>query len=239
MAIYKAHINKEFLTLSNKTAQDSRLSFEARGVLVLLLSMPSDWSVNIAWIQKQSNAGRDKVSRIISELVDCGYMRKDQPRSQKGAFTSQDYFVYADSPLNTTANGFAVNGLAVTGKTPTTKETVIQKKQTTNVYVEQARLCLEYLNKVTSSKYRSDTKSHIANITARLNDGFTVEQIKRVVDCKFIEWGSDAKMSQYLRPQTLFSTGKFQGYLNCSKVGKAINHKNPIQGTDYFDNQEL
>lgn len=134
MAIFKARLDSNYVIISNKTAQDNRLSFEARGVLAMLLSMPDDWSVNVAWIQKQSKAGRDKVNRIINELIECGYMRKDQPRNQQGKFTSQDYFVYpeSDTAEEIPANGFPVNGLPVNGKTPTTKETVIQSTQDTN-----------------------------------------------------------------------------------------------------------
>lgn len=131
MAIFKARLDSNYVIISNKTAQDNRLSFEARGVLAMLLSMPDDWSVNVSWIQKQSTAGRDKVNRIIKELIDCGYMRKDQPRNQQGKFTSQDYFVYPESETaeELPANGLPVNGLPVNGKTPTTKETSLESKQ--------------------------------------------------------------------------------------------------------------
>ena len=128
MAIYKANLETGFTVIPNKTAQDSRLTFEARGMLALLLSLPSDWSVNKAWLIKQSSAGRDKVQSMINELVAHGYMSKTQPKNQKGQFTSNDYFVYP-SPVD----GLPVDGLAVNGETDTTKETDIQKKKDTNL----------------------------------------------------------------------------------------------------------
>lgn len=128
MAIYKANLETGFTVIPNKTAQDNRLTFEARGMLALLLSLPSDWSVNKAWLIKQSSAGRDKVQSMINELVTHGYMSKTQPKNQKGQFTSNDYFVYP-SPVD----GLPVDGLAVDGKTDTTKETDIQKKKDTNL----------------------------------------------------------------------------------------------------------
>lgn len=128
MAIYKASIESGYTVIPNETAQNSNLTFEARGMLSLLLSLPVDWSVNKSWLIKQSNAGRDKVQSIINELVDHGYMSKSQPKNQKGQFTSNDYFVYP-TPVNVkTVDGFAVNG-----ESATTKETVIQKKQNTNL----------------------------------------------------------------------------------------------------------
>ena len=138
MAIYKANLESGYTVIPNETAQNKNLSFEARGMLSLLLSLPVDWSVNKAWLINQSGAGRDKVQAIINELVANGYMSKTQPKKQNGQFTSNDYFVYP-SPVD----GLAVDGLAVNGKSDTTKETVIQKKQYTNL--DQSKIDRENL----------------------------------------------------------------------------------------------
>lgn len=126
MAIFKARVQSNYAQIPNSTAQDNRLSFEARGVLTLLLSMPDDWEVTKQWLCNQTSAGRDKVQRIINELVEFGYIRKSQQRTTGGKFTSNDLFVYAESD-----NGLAVDGLAVNGKTHTTKETYLQNKHNT------------------------------------------------------------------------------------------------------------
>ncbi len=76
---------------------------------------------------------------------------------------------------------------------------------------------IDHLNKVINAKYKSSTKSHAENISARLNDGHSVNDLKLVIDSKSKEWASDKKMSQYLRPSTLFSVSKFQGYLMQAK----------------------
>jgi uncharacterized phage protein (TIGR02220 family) len=76
---------------------------------------------------------------------------------------------------------------------------------------------IKHLNTVINSKYKTSTKSHIENISARLNDGHSVDDLKAVINFKSREWLSDEKMAQYLRPSTLFSASKFQGYLTQSK----------------------
>lgn len=91
---------------------------------------------------------------------------------------------------------------------------------------------LTYLNEVFSSRYKHTTKSHIENINARLSEGHTIEDCKSVIDHKFREWGNDSKMSQYLRPQTIFQTGKFQGYLMASKASGRGSGVNSI-GSDF------
>ena len=55
--------------------------------------------------------------------------------------------------------------------------------------------------------------------TARIKEGFTLEDFKRVIDWKVSKWiGTD--MEQYLRPETLFGT-KFESYLNEAPATRA------------------
>ena len=77
---------------------------------------------------------------------------------------------------------------------------------------------LEHLNAVTGSKYRATTQSHAKEIRGRLDQGHTVTELRMVIDYKAGEWLGDPKMSQYLRPQTLFNAGKFDGYLTAAKA---------------------
>ncbi|GGP17279.1 conserved phage C-terminal domain-containing protein [Oceanobacillus neutriphilus] len=72
---------------------------------------------------------------------------------------------------------------------------------------------INYLNDATGKKYRSSTNKTKTTIKARWNEGFRLDDFKKVIDTKTTEWKSDAKMSQYLRPETLFGN-KFEGYLN-------------------------
>ncbi len=91
---------------------------------------------------------------------------------------------------------------------------------------------LTYLNEVCSSKYKHTTKSHIENINARLSEGHTIEDCKLVIDTKSAEWASDSKMAAYLRPSTLFSVGKFQGYLMAAKE-KPMQSKHDLSNIEY------
>ncbi len=77
---------------------------------------------------------------------------------------------------------------------------------------DQAKQVLVHLNQVTSSRYQVSTTS-LQNIRARIGEGFTVEELSLVVDYCNAKWGDDLKMSDYLRPQTLFQPSKFPGYL--------------------------
>ncbi|PGH85789.1 replication protein [Bacillus thuringiensis] len=70
-----------------------------------------------------------------------------------------------------------------------------------------------YLNDTCSTSYRSSTKKTKDLIKARFNQGFTVDDFKKVIEIKSSHWLTDEEYNQYLRPSTLFGT-KFEEYLN-------------------------
>lgn len=72
---------------------------------------------------------------------------------------------------------------------------------------------VDYLNTVCGTGYRASSKATQRLISARLREGFTAEDFKAVIRTKHSEWANDAKMSKFLRPETLFGT-KFESYLN-------------------------
>ena len=83
---------------------------------------------------------------------------------------------------------------------------------------DRVKQVIGLLNSLTGSKYRASTKSHAGHISGRLNDGHSVDDIMAVVRFKVQEWLHDPKMAQYLRPETLFQAGKFDGYLTAAKA---------------------
>lgn len=79
-------------------------------------------------------------------------------------------------------------------------------------YLDVYKEIINYLNSKSNSNYRYTTKKNQTLIHARCEEGFTVDDFKKVIDKKCAEWmGTD--WEKYLRPETLFGT-KFEGYLN-------------------------
>lgn len=81
---------------------------------------------------------------------------------------------------------------------------------------------VDYLNRICNTAYRASTKKTKTLIKARWNEGFRVDDFKKVIDNKSSQWLNDPKFSEYLRPETLFGT-KFESYLNQKKVVKKSN----------------
>lgn len=136
MAIFKSKLSDNYVTLPNVTIQDVSVSWEARGLLAFMLSLPSDWAIHKSWLEEQAEGcGRDKLNRIIDELITAGYLVKQQKRSDAGKFAEIDWFVYSEKQQSDDGNpddGITANGKPANGITATTKETVLQKKQDTN-----------------------------------------------------------------------------------------------------------
>ena len=73
---------------------------------------------------------------------------------------------------------------------------------------------IDYLNTKTKSNFRKTTKAYRKAIKARLNEGYSLNDLKAVIDSRMDKWGNDAEMREYLRPQTLFAPSHFDAYLN-------------------------
>ena len=72
---------------------------------------------------------------------------------------------------------------------------------------------IDDFNMIYTSNYKQNNKTTQSLIRVRLKEGFTIDDFKAVHRKMLKNWGADAKMYKYLRPQTLYSN-KFESYLN-------------------------
>ena len=73
---------------------------------------------------------------------------------------------------------------------------------------------IEYLNLKANTKFRSNSAATKRHLNARLAEGFTIDDFKKVIDVKCAQWLNDPNMKKYLRPETLFTASHFESYLN-------------------------
>lgn len=116
--------------------------------------------------------------------------------------------------------------------------TVEQQSNTNNKEEEykESKEIIEYLNFKANKKFKYTSDKTQKLISARLNDGFNIDEFKKVIDNKVIDWLNDEKFNEYLRPETLFGT-KFESYLNKSIEPKLEKSKTIIinDGIKRFD----
>lgn len=71
---------------------------------------------------------------------------------------------------------------------------------------------IRYLNSKLNTNYKASAEYIKKHINARINEGYTLEDFKTVIDKKYKEWNG-TEFAKFLRPETLFGT-KFSTYLN-------------------------
>ena len=102
------------------------------------------------------------------------------------------------------------------GRLDSTRQDKTQESQpeADNISLEVVKEVIDYLNQKAGTKYRATTAATKRLVGARLKEGFTVDDCKKVIDNKVADWLNDEKMKNYLRPNTLFQASKFESYLN-------------------------
>jgi len=81
------------------------------------------------------------------------------------------------------------------------------KDNTKDICIE----CLNYLNEKAKRNYKP-VRANLDFIKARLNEGFTKDDVINVINVKASQWLNDVAMNKYLRPATLFNASKFAQY---------------------------
>ena len=221
-------VNKEtrYSIIDNVPIEDKNLSWGAKGLLAYLLHLPDNWKINIKDLSNRSKNGRDSTASKVNELIKNGYIKRQKLRNKKGIYTGYEYIVYerpkAENPLSDNSNTEnpeqLIPNLINSGEN--LKEKNVNKLNEINT---NASFILAYLNEKTGHKYKP-TKASLSFIAARLKEGFTVDDCKKVIDTMYQNW-KDTEMEKYLTYTTLFRPANFQRYLDMKPVDK-----DPING---------
>jgi len=99
---------------------------------------------------------------------------------------------------------------SIRGKPPNSSSPIVEKT-------------IRRLNELAGTTYRHDTKATVRLIGACLAEGFTEEDLARVLEYKWSEWEDNKEMAKYFRPETLFAPKHFEGYLQAAKLNQGSN----------------
>lgn len=163
-----------------------------------------------------------RVSQVINSLQKKGYIEIEYIKNGKEILKRKMMIKKPPYPIKFSKGGYLENA----------KE---NNTLSNNTLISNIKYIVEYLNFKAGTRYRYQTESTKKHISARLKEGFTIDDFKTVIDKKVSEW-KKTKMEQYLRPETLFGS-KFEGYLN-QKIN--TNEKNSISSLpEWYDNQDI
>ncbi len=114
MEVIRVIKNKNYTTISNQLFKNKGISLKAKGLMGYLLSLPSDWNLSINGIVSCSKEGRRAIGNIINELIDAGYIERNQVR-KNGKFIGYDYFVFEQPkrPFADTTNEDTQNSIQI------------------------------------------------------------------------------------------------------------------------------
>jgi hypothetical protein len=102
MPLIRGHhaFDDHFAQIPNDWLRDNRLSLEARGLLAQIMSHSPGWNLSIRTIAAQNSIGKQKVRRILDELLTLNYIERSdkQGKDDKGRMTSYDYITRDPNP---------------------------------------------------------------------------------------------------------------------------------------------
>lgn len=189
---------------------DKSLGWSEKLLLVEIDSLDNDdgcWASN-EYFAEFFNLSKDRISKLISSLKKKGYVSVELVYKEGTKQIEKRIVRITDRYRRKQLEGVVENNDTPLGENAEDNNTVINNKE--NIpYVD----IVYYLNEKADKKYRHTTKATRDKIRARWNEGFRLEDFKKVIDIKTAEWKNNPNMSKYLRPETLFGT-KFESYLN-------------------------
>lgn len=222
MAKFKINKTENYTVMSNYHLWDKNLSLKAKGLLSLMLSLPDDWDYSINGLEKILKEKKDCIMTTLQELEEYKYLRRDTYRNEKGQYecTYNIYELpqqeeYIEETQLENPSGKNRVGLSESVN-PTQLNTNNKLTKTNNNKYNKENIIKEivdYLNEKLGTRYKSTTKSICSSINARLEEGYTIDDFKLVIDKKYKEW-KGTEFEKYLTPDTLFRPTKFEKYLN-------------------------
>lgn len=84
--------------IPNSLARKKTLSFRARGLLVMALSMKEDWDMNLDWMCSETREGPDAIRTAMRELEAAGHVVYTQEREAFNKF-SKAVWTFHDTPV--------------------------------------------------------------------------------------------------------------------------------------------
>ena len=94
MSVFRVNKNKNYTCISNECLKDRGLSLKAKGLLVLMLSLPDTWDYSIEGLTAICSECKNTIVSILKELELNGYLTRTKVRNEKGQIIDTCYDIY-------------------------------------------------------------------------------------------------------------------------------------------------
>ena len=240
-------MSKGYGTIPKLVMQHEDLSIEAKAIYAYLASFAGAGDTSypsVSIMCKHLGISRDRFYRHRKTLLENDFIRITQHQNEGGWSNNLYTVVSVPCPQNKDTQNKDTQNKDTQNKDTINNSSInnsINNNSNTSAKVAKYpyKEIIEYLNEKTGKKisYRSNGNKKL--IRARINEGYTVEDFKKVIDNKVNDWfGKGIKFSNgkpaenYLHPSTLFIPKNFDKYLN-EALAKQPNVTNVKPNTDW------
>nr|AHF24269.1 replisome organizer [uncultured bacterium Contig1770] len=187
------------------------------------------------YLAEWCGASTRTIRRALSDLKDMGLI--EEREQVISGIVLKSYRVTAQSiAMHSVGGGQNVQGCGQNVQGVRTKCPGGADKMSTNIYrdniednnkppivplertevdgYDPIRDVIDHLNARANKSFKADTKATRGMVHARMEEGYGVDVIKRVIDLKVGQWSKSPKMRTFIRPSTLFSKTNFENYVN-------------------------
>ena len=98
--VFRVEKNSNYTVMANYHLKDRRLSYKAKGLLSVILSLPPDWDYTITGLAYIAADGVESVKTAVRELESSGYISRKQLRDERGRMAENEYRVYENPEQN-------------------------------------------------------------------------------------------------------------------------------------------
>lgn len=200
--IFKTKHKTDFTIIPNKTINDSDLSLRSKGLLLYLLSKPDNWNVNLVQLSTVCNEGKSAIRTSLNELIDKGYINREQLRDKTGKMVGYQYDVY-DTSRRSTVVRKTDDGKPASGKPDAGNRTLISTVANKKVITSN----------ITTNvvKAKPERNEEVESIVTGFNKAFNVDhkQDRRAAQWFRQKYGVDVSLVMFTKTAQAQTNDKY------------------------------
>ena len=101
--VIKTEHENDYTVINNNVFRNKALTFKAKGLLCLILSLPSNWKFTVAGLAGLADNGTDSIKMGLKELEQNGYFEKENRRLDNGQLKT--IYTFREIPIKSTRRG--------------------------------------------------------------------------------------------------------------------------------------